>query len=236
MFWISVHDLEGLLTKWKRAVYHAPPADVPVLVCYGSGHMMVSSATYYNQQMKDMFKALAQEGKMTPEMAECKGYFKEFGQKVYLDDADVYWTELPEPPKESNTLSSITEEKSVEENEEQSGGTMTVEELAKHFGEKTIPVERGADEIYAIAARVKNACVLQVGANLTPAGVMLCNTYTHTIKAFYDFAKTIKDEDDRERLKSFIMSQEGMAATFVGAAMSNVKAQVEEQRKRDKQR
>jgi hypothetical protein len=222
--------------KWKRAVHNSPPKDIPVLVCYGSGHMMVSTATYYTEQSKAIFKALVTEGKMTAETAECPGYFSEFGQKAYFDDSDVYWTELPEPPKENNTLNPITQETEVEEVEEQVSGEMTAKELAKHFGEKVVPMEKGADEIYAIAARIKNACVLQVGSNLTPAGVMLCNTYTHTIKAFYDFAKTIKDEEDREKLNAFIRSQEGMAATFVGAAMSNVKAQVQEQRKRDKQR
>lgn len=223
------------MNKWKRAVYNLPPKDKSLLVCYAGGHMMVSVAEYYNEESKDIFRQLAKEGKMTPEEAECEGRFSEFGQKVYFDDPEVYWMELPEPPKETNTLKPITQGKQVEdeisEDEIPSNGELTTKELAKHFKEPVVPMERGADEIYAIAARIKNACVLQVGSNLTPAGVMLCNTYTHTVKAFYDFAKTIKDPEDRERLNSFIKSQEGMAATFVGAAMANVAAVVEEKRK-----
>lgn len=215
--------------KWKKAIYHKPPADVDVLVCYRGGHMMVSAGHYYNDQSKQIFTQLVKEGKMEQKVADCPGYFSEFGQKAYFDDEDVYWMELPEPPKEGEGLNPI-KGKTVED-ETPSVGELTTAELAKHFNEKVVPMERGADEIYAIAARIKNLCVLQVGSNLTQTGVMLCNTYTHTIKAFYDFAKTIKSEEDRDRLNAFIKSQESMAATFVGAAMANVAAVQEHKRK-----
>lgn len=221
------------MNKWKRAIYHLPPEGIDLLVCYHGGHMMVSAAEYYSEESKDIFRQLVKEGKMKAEDAECLGKFSEFGQKVYFDDPDVYWMELPDPPKEINELTPIQGKQMEEEQvEAPKYGEMTAKETADHFGEKVVPMEKGTDEIYAIAARIKNACVMSVGANLTPAGTMLCNTYTHTIKAFYDFAKTIKDEDDRERLNAFIKSQEGMAATFVSAAMANVAAVIEDKRKR----
>jgi hypothetical protein len=195
--------------------------------------MMVAAAEYYSEEEKQTFREYAKKGHMPMSHAECPGKFSEFGTKVYFDDPDVYWSKLPDPPKENNSLNPI-KEKTV--TEDLGPGEMSAKEAADHFGEKVVPMEKGTDEIYAIAARIKNACVMNVGSNLTPAGVMLCNTYTHTIKAFYDFAKTVKDENDRERLNAFIKSQEGMAATFVGAAMANVAAVVEEQRKQGKRR
>lgn len=218
--------------KWQRVKFYLPPEGVDVLICYRGGHMLVADARFFDEESR---KVMAEHsgGRVAP-----VGYFKDHGQKIYFDEEDLFWSKLPDPPKENNELKPIgakepqmTEEEQAAVDDAPKHGEMSKEELAKHFNEP-VPMERGTDEIYAISARIKNACVLQVGSNLTPAGIMLCNTYTHTIKAFYDFAKTLKDDKERERLNAFIKGQEGMAATFVGAAMANVAIQMKEQKKR----
>src|ERR1019366_1584464 len=97
------------MTNWKQAIYNLPPADVDVLVCYRGGHMNVSSARYYTDQEKEIFKEYAKD----KTASACPGKFPEFGQNIYLNDPTVYWTELPEPPKERDSLNPITKAEQV---------------------------------------------------------------------------------------------------------------------------
>jgi hypothetical protein len=125
-------------------------------------------------------------------------------------------------------LKQLIAESKLNQNE---GESMSSEEMSRHFGEKHVPDaeipnfnsaedaekwEKEQDEssdIYKIKARVVNA----VGANLTPVGEILCNSYTHVMKAFYNFAESLNDID-KERLKELIRSQEGMPANVISAS------------------
>jgi translation initiation factor 2 alpha subunit (eIF-2alpha) len=96
---------------------------------------------------------------------------------------------------------------------------MSDSEIADHFGEST-PDNKVYEEdqkIYSIASRIKNEAILSIDTNLTPVGVALCNTFAHTIKAFYDFAETIKDEEIKKNLKALILKQESMPAHFIAS-------------------
>jgi hypothetical protein len=118
------------------------------------------------------------------------------------------------------------------------------EELAKHFGEPK-PVKKkeltkrklakmsleeieswekaqdNSNDIYKVSARVKN--LARAAGNLTAQGDMLCNTFTHVLMAFYDFASRLEDKDTKIRLTELTRSKEGMPADFIGAAQANVK-------------
>lgn len=122
------------------------------------------------------------------------------------------------------------------------GEEMSEEDLQKHFKEApkaNLPVKRLNDmsmdeikdwekaqdnstDIYKIAARVKN---LARGGNaaLTAQGDMLCNTYVHVMKSFYDFASTIVDNATREELIQLIRSHENMPGNLIAAAGVGVK-------------
>jgi hypothetical protein len=95
---------------------------------------------------------------------------------------------------------------------------MSSSEVAAHFGEE-VPVEKPMTEedLYAIAARVKNAARMSVGGNLTATGEQLCNSFVHLFKAFYDFADTLNDKD-KERLKELVRSQEIVPGDFIAMA------------------
>lgn len=124
------------------------------------------------------------------------------------------------------------------------GPPMTEEELAKHFGE-SVPVKKkkkekkfknmtlqeieewekaqdNSSDIYKVSARIKNLA-RGGGAVLTPAGDMLCNSFTHVVKALYDFADTVPDKSVRIKLIEAIRNQEGMPASLVAAFSSGVK-------------
>lgn len=121
------------------------------------------------------------------------------------------------------------------------GSPMTEEEVAAHFGEpppekkvvKSVnemtleeieSLEKGKDnsnDIYKISARVKN---LARGTNvkLTPVGDALCNTYTHVLKSFYDFANTL-DSQTKNRFVNLIRSHEKMPGDVIASANTGVK-------------
>lgn len=124
------------------------------------------------------------------------------------------------------------------------GPEMTEEDLARHFSQKRTKKKKeepkrlnemtmdeigewerkqdNATDLYKVAARVKN---LARGSNasLTEQGEMLCNTYTHVMKAFYDFAEKIEDKTTKISLINLIREQEGMPGTLIAAAGAGVK-------------
>jgi hypothetical protein len=62
------------------------------------------------------------------------------------------------------------------------------------------------------------------GGNLTSQGVALCNTFTHVLKSFYDFADTLYDANDREKMIALIRTHEGAAAAYIAAMRTGVKS------------
>lgn len=223
------------MNGWNKLPDKLPPECTQVLVCYRGGHMFVSEGRIFDSQSLQQMKDTAPEG-----FKPAPGYFKHDHEKVYFNEDDIYWQKLPEPPKENTVEESKTIVPEIVGSEtpvpgktisridegrlnaaESQNGEMSLQEIGEFFDDKN-PVEQQFDYIYQIASRIKNSATMAAGGNLTPVGVMLCNTYTHTIKEFYDFADTIKDKTDKNRLRQFILKQEGMAATFIGAAMSNV--------------
>lgn len=119
-------------------------------------------------------------------------------------------------------------------------GEMTEQELERHFKEKrkskkpkdkpkTLKqmsleeiedwekAQDNSNDIYKISARVKNLA-RGPGMSLTPQGDMLCNSYTHVMKAFYDFAEKIEDKAIKISLIDFIRTQEGMPGGLISAA------------------
>lgn len=124
------------------------------------------------------------------------------------------------------------------------GQEMTEEDLEKHFNQKRAKIKKeqpktldkmtldeirewektqdNSTDIYKIKARVSN---LARGGNasLTPQGEMLCNTYTHVMKAFYDFADKVADKNVKISLLKLIRLQEGMPGTLIAAAGVGVK-------------
>src|ERR1035437_137783 len=128
--------------------------------------------------------------------------------------------------------------------EEKFGPEMSEEELERMFNQKRNKIKKvqpkqlaemtmdeiesweakqnNATDIYKVAARVKN---LARGSNasLTAQDDILCNTYVHVMKAFYDFADKIEDKNTKIQLISLIRSQEGMPGTVIAAAGAGVK-------------
>lgn len=128
--------------------------------------------------------------------------------------------------------------------EKEFGAEMSEEELERMFSQKRNKIKKvqpkglsdmtmeeiedlerkqdNSTDIYKIAARVKN---LARGGNasLTEQGEMLCNTYCHVMKAFYDFADKIQDKNTKVQLISLIRDQEHMPGTLIQAAGAGVK-------------
>jgi len=75
-----------------------------------------------------------------------------------------------------------------------------------------------SNDIYRLSARVKNLAVIEGKASLTPVGAMLCNTYTHVLKALYDFSETIQDKAVKDRLVEILRNSESMPAKFILAS------------------
>jgi len=136
----------------------------------------------------------------------------------------------------------IFEEGKLNAAERDFGYAWTEEELAKHFGEappvskpKKKPLhemtideiesaekaEDNSNDIYKISARVKNLA-RGGNANLTPMGDMLCNSYTHVLKAFYAFAETL-NQPAKDALVLLIRKHEDMPGNVISAAGVGVK-------------
>lgn len=111
------------------------------------------------------------------------------------------------------------------------GPQMSVSELARHFKEETpketktvVPSDpeeyekwqkeqHWANTLPRISARVKNAA-RSAGANLTPNGLALANTYTHLLKELYDFADKLPEEH-KDKLVTLLRSKESLVADYI---------------------
>lgn len=134
------------------------------------------------------------------------------------------------------------DEQKLNAEESSFGEAWTEEELAKHFGEAP-PVKKetkslkdmtkeeilafeakqdNSNDIYKLSARVKNLA-RGGGASLTPMGDALCNTYTHVLKAFYTFAETLTNQDEKDRFIQLIRRHEDMPSNVIAAASAGVK-------------
>lgn len=99
---------------------------------------------------------------------------------------------------------------------------MTDEEVASLFGEPVpqLPVFN-PNGIYQIAGRIKNHVVF-AGFTITPNSEMICNTYSHMLYDFYQFALSLP-EKERNELEALIRKQEDAAAGLISAAHRNVR-------------
>lgn len=113
---------------------------------------------------------------------------------------------------------------------------MMIDEVAAHFNEKIPDPEPtlyspanpeefeewekkqdNSNDIYKINARIKNLARYEANANLTPQGDMVCNSFTHALKSFYDFAETIENEELRTKLLTLTRDQEMVPANLIAA-------------------
>jgi len=124
------------------------------------------------------------------------------------------------------------------------GPEMSEEELERMFSQKRTKIKKvhpkqlsemtmdeieeweakqnDSTDIYKIAARVKNLARGN-NASLTQQGEILCNSYVHVMKAFYDFADKLQDRAIKVQLTQLIRGQEGMPGTIIAAAGAGVK-------------
>lgn len=136
----------------------------------------------------------------------------------------------------------IVTETQLNQVEEGFGEPMSEAELAAHFGE-SLPKKKksksinkmsleeiqewekkqdNSNDIYKVSARVKNLA-RSGNANLTPVGDMLCNTFTHVLKAYYDFAESLQDKEVKIKLIELTRKQEEMPGHFIAATQAGVK-------------
>lgn len=94
--------------------------------------------------------------------------------------------------------------------------TMSIEEI-----ESWEKKQDNSNDIYKISARVKNIA-RGGGGNLTDVGDMLCNTFTHVAKSFYDFAEKISDKETKIKLIELIRRHEDMPGNFIAATHAGV--------------
>lgn len=111
---------------------------------------------------------------------------------------------------------------------------MSAREMAKTFGETTVPKEKllpnfsnmtkeeiekwekeedDSTDIYRIAARVKNHA-RGGGGSLTPVGESLCNLFVHVLKDIYDFAEKL-DDTKKEELKALLRNNEAFPSKVI---------------------
>jgi hypothetical protein len=121
----------------------------------------------------------------------------EFGEEMSPEELAIYFNEeLPKKEKKGKKVSDMTLEE--------------IEEWEKK--------QDNSNDIYKIAARVKNLARSDGQAALMPAGEALCNVYTHVLKAFYDFADTLPPEH-RVRMYDLIRHHEGMPGNLIAAGV-----------------
>lgn len=84
----------------------------------------------------------------------------------------------------------------------------TMEELEK--------LEDESNDIYKVAARIKNEVRLVSGKALTKAGEMFCNEYVHVCLSFYRFSETLP-EPKKQELKDLVRKSENVPARLVVA-------------------
>ena len=139
-------------------------------------------------------------------------------------------------------ITGAMEEGRLNAEENSSGPTMSANEIARHFNEPAPPPEpvkklpeteeevkqwekeqNESEDIYKVAARVKNLASANVNSNLTSQGEGLCNTFVHMFVALYEFSNKIPDEKLRTELKELIRKQEQVPGNYIGAMMAGFK-------------
>lgn len=158
-----------------------------------NGHNVKSNSPYVASPQDAGFH-------ITP-MDEAKLNAKEadFGDEMSEEDLAEHF-KVPKPKKKKG--------KSV--------ATMSLEEI-----ESWEKAQDNSNDIYKVSARIKNLARTG-GASLTPTGEILCNTYTHVVKGFYDFAETIEDKDTKIKLIELIKKSEAMPGTLMAAVNAGV--------------
>lgn len=116
-------------------------------------------------------------------------------------------------------LATMFNEKPKKKNKKAKLKKMTLEEI-----ESWEKAQENSNDIYKVAARVKNAARMAVKANLTPQGEMVCNTFTHLVKGIYDLADTIADKETKAKLINFAKKQEEAPAGLIEALSAGVRA------------
>lgn len=144
-------------------------------------------------------------------------------------------------PRDSGVAITPMEENRLNAEEKEFGEEMSEEDLAEHFNipkpkkkkgksinkmsleeiESWEKAQDNSNDIYKVSARIKNLARTG-GANLTPTGEILCNTYTHVVKGFYDFAESIEDADTKIKLIELIKKSEAMPGTLMAAVNAGV--------------
>ena len=78
------------------------------------------------------------------------------------------------------------------------------------------------NDIYRVAARVKNLARIAVDANLTPSGEGLCNSYIHVLMSLYSFAEKL-EEPLKSELIRLVKENEDMPARVIEFNKRNFK-------------
>jgi hypothetical protein len=149
----------------------------------------------------------------------------------------------PSPEERKITNIDLMTENELNAIEAGFGEEMNEDELASLFGEKkpkkkkkTKKIEKmsleeiesweaaqeNSNDIYKVSARIKNSARMAVKANLTAQGDMVVNTFTHLIKALYDFADTIKDRETKVKLVELTKKQEELPGNLLVALGAGV--------------
>ena len=137
-------------------------------------------------------------------MQEAKLNAKEadFGEEMSEDDLAAHFNVPPPKKKKGKSLS-----------------TMSLEEINEWEAK-----QNNSSDIYKVSARIKNLARSACGGNLTAQGDMLVNSFTHMIKAFYDFAETIEDKDVKIKLVELARKQEEVPGSLLSALGVGVKS------------
>ncbi|CAK9253115.1 unnamed protein product [Sphagnum jensenii] len=130
-----------------------------------------------------------------------------FGDQMSEDEVANLFQEKPKVVKKKKKLKPVKLEK------------MNLEEI-----EEWEASQNNSNDIYKVSARIKNAARMAVKANLTPQGDMLANSFTHIVKAFYDFAETVSDKETKLRLIALTRKQEEVPANLIAALSAGMQA------------
>ena len=124
---------------------------------------------------------------------------------------------------------SAVNEAQINHAERSFGNEMSETEAAKLFGETSPASQPALDaeteelvNIYRIKARIGNA-VAATGGSMTRTGEGLVNSFTHVVKAMYDFALTLKDPVEKQALLDLVKKHESMPADFIKSVSVGVK-------------
>jgi hypothetical protein len=88
----------ALNVNWKRITEVLPEPGQECLV-FNRGAMFVSSADFYDVAMLEALHKDANPD-IFNSLKMVKGRFHDFGSNAYFNDPEVFWAELPAPPKE----------------------------------------------------------------------------------------------------------------------------------------